>query len=63
MTYTLPAAVDEPKNFLKIWPDWSQTGAKSKIFLQYRCGSWLGGAAGAAGGARRGACARVWLAV
>jgi hypothetical protein len=34
----LPAAAVQPRNFIRIWPDWSTQGAKSKIFLQYRRG-------------------------
>lgn len=44
-TFMLPAAVTNPKNFIRIWPDWSPKGAKSKIYVQYRCGgSHWGGA-------------------
>ncbi len=38
-TYRLPAAVANPKNFIRIWPDWSRGGAKSKWYIQYR---WAG---------------------
>ena len=34
--YTLPAATAAPRNFVRVWPDWSARGAKSKLFLQYR---------------------------
>lgn len=53
-THVLPAAVENPKNFIKIWPDWSQEGAKNKLFIQYR---WA--AAARWGSARRRAGARV----
>jgi hypothetical protein len=35
-THTLPAAVSDPKNFIRIWPDWSPQAARNKIFIQYR---------------------------
>lgn len=35
-SYTLPAAVAHPKNFIRVWPDWSRQGARNKIYLQYR---------------------------
>jgi hypothetical protein len=50
-THTLPAAVSDPKNFIRIWPDWSPQAARYKLFLQYRRGGRAGpGRGGAAGG-------------
>ncbi|KIY91517.1 hypothetical protein MNEG_16447 [Monoraphidium neglectum] len=34
-SFELPAAALDPKNFVRIWPDWDKKGAKSKIYLQY----------------------------
>lgn len=34
--YTLPAAVKDPRNFVRIWPDWSKRAAKYKLYVQYR---------------------------
>ncbi|GBF95823.1 hypothetical protein Rsub_08259 [Raphidocelis subcapitata] len=34
--YALPAAAREPRNFVRVWPDWSKRGAKNKLYVQYR---------------------------
>jgi hypothetical protein len=40
LTYLLPPAASAPRNFVRVWPDWSKKGAKSRVYLQYRCGCW-----------------------
>ena len=50
LTYRLPAAADSPRNFIRAWPNWSKRGAKSRIYIQFKCarlredGGWKGGA-------------------
>lgn len=55
--YELPAAARDPRNFIRVWPDWSKRGAKTKLYIQFKC---AGGRARAGRGGRRalhGVCA------
>lgn len=36
LTFSLPAAALDPKNFVRIWPDWDAKGSKSRLYLQYK---------------------------